>query len=87
MSDVLSRIADLHAQLATTYREMAEARPAQQPDRVVGLTEAAARLNMTRAWLSRRSNWERVGGYLDADRRIKFTVSSLDAYIRSAAAK
>ena len=49
------------------------------------LKDYAVRLGMTRAWLSRRANWQRVGGYRDADRRIKFTTSALAAYIRGRA--
>ena len=38
-------------------------------------------LGMTPAWLSRKANWQRVGGYLDQDRRIKFSMATLQAYI------
>jgi hypothetical protein len=84
----LERLADLHAQLAATYRELARQgqQGAQESDRVIGLAEAAARLGMTRTWLSRRANWSRVGGYRDADRRVKFAESALRAYLREAKA-
>ena len=80
--DLFARLADLHRKLAIVYAELAAQDPTPQADRVVGLAEAAVRLGMTRAWLSRRANWQRVGGYRDADRRIKFTTSALAAYIR-----
>ena len=80
-----ARISRLHAELADAYAELAAEAPAPQPDRVVGLREAAQRLSMTRAWLARRGNWQRVGGYLDADRRVKFTTAALAAYVKERA--
>jgi hypothetical protein len=82
------RLAELHEQLAATYRELAQqAGPREsESDSVIGLPEAAARLGMTRTWLSRRANWSRVGGYRDADRRVKFAESALRAYLREAKA-
>jgi hypothetical protein len=68
--------ADLRARLLTRH-------PASQPDRVLSLPEAAQRLGMTTAWLSRRGNWQRVGGYKDRDRKIKFPLSALEAYVRA----
>lgn len=67
--------ADLRARLLTR-------RPAPPPDRALTLDEAAGMLGMTRAWLSRKANWQRCGGYLDADRRIKFPMATLQAYIQ-----
>ena len=78
-----AQISKLHAELADAYAELAAQEPAPQTDRVVGLAEAAVRLGMTRAWLSRRANWKLVGGYLDQDRRVKFPMSALDAYSRA----
>jgi len=66
--------ADLRARLLTR-------RPAPPPDRALTLDEAAGILGMTRAWLSRKANWQRVGGYLDQNRRIKFSMATLQAYI------
>jgi hypothetical protein len=66
--------ADLRARLLTR-------RPAPPPDRALTLNEAAGMLGMTRAWLSRKANWQRVGGYLDQDRRIKFPMTRLQAYM------
>ncbi len=82
---LFARLADLYRELAVVYADLAAQAPTPQADRVVGLAEAAVRLGMTRAWLSRRANWQRVGGYRDADRRIKFTTSALAAYIRGRA--
>lgn len=49
-------------------------------DQRLTIPEAAKQLGMTVAWLERRANWERVGGYRDADGRVKFRQSVLDAY-------
>src|SRR5713101_4344694 len=56
---------------------------APQLDRSVGLAEAAQRLRMTNAYLSRRANWQKIGGYRDCDRRIKFPLSALEAWVRA----
>ena len=66
--------ADLRARLLTR-------RPAPPLDQALTLDEAAGMLGMTMAWLSRKANWQRVGGYLDQDRRIKFPMTRLQAYI------
>ena len=79
-----ARLAQLHADLAAVYADLAKQDPAgSDTDRVVGLIEAAARLGTSKAWLSRRSNWQRVGGYRDQDRRVKFTESALRAYVNA----
>ncbi len=72
-------IADLEAKLRA---RLLTRRNAPQPDRAVGLDEAAERLGMSKAWLSRRANWERVGGYRDHDRRIKFPLTAIQAHIQ-----
>lgn len=77
-----ARLAELHAALAEVYRDLAQRRPAV-PASVLTLREAAARLGMKHSWLSRRANWRRVGGYQDADRRVKFPLSALAEYIRT----
>ncbi len=75
-----TQVAELEASLRT--RILAR-RPASQPDRVLGLDEAAAMLSMSRAWLERKANWQRIpGAYRDQDRRVKFPLSALEAYIR-----
>jgi len=84
----LERLADLHAQLAEVYADLAkQERGCTQEsdrDRVIGLEEAAARLGTTRSWLRRRPNWSRIpGAYLGADRRIHFPVSALAAYVHA----
>jgi hypothetical protein len=67
--------ADLRARLLTR-------RPAPPPDRALTLNQAVKMLGCSRAWLERRANWERVGGYRDADRRVKFPLAVLQAHIR-----
>lgn len=75
------RLAELHAALAEVYAGLA--RETVEPDRVLTLREAAVKLGMTVSWLSRKTNWAKVGGYSDADRRVKFTLSTLEQYIRT----
>jgi hypothetical protein len=53
------------------------------PDSVLCLREAAKLLGMTEAWLQRRANWGKVGGYRDADSRIKFSRATLEAWLRA----
>lgn len=76
-----ARLAELHTALAAVYQNLARETPPAEPERALTLPEAAGKLGMSVAWLSRRANWSRVGGYLDADRRVKFAVSALDRYI------
>jgi hypothetical protein len=82
-ADAFTRLAELHAELSRVYAKLAAEAPVPEPERALTLVEAAERLGMSTAWLSRRANWSRVGGYRDADRRVKFAVSTLDRYIRS----
>jgi hypothetical protein len=52
-------------------------------ERALRLSDAAARLSMTRDSLYRK--WRRLpelGGYLDADNRVKFPASKVEQYIR-----
>jgi hypothetical protein len=76
-----ARLAELHAELARVYADLAQHPGPAGSDRVLTLPEAAAKLGMTVSWLSRRANWSIVGGYRDADRRVKFPMSALDRYI------
>lgn len=78
-----ARIATLHQALADAYATLAAEPSAPAPERVVGLAEAAQRLGMSRAWLSRRANWQRAGGWLGDDRRVHFTMAGLEAYVRA----
>jgi len=77
------RLAQLHADLAAVYADLAREPVAVEPERVLTLHEAAVKLGMTVSWLSRRANWEKVGGYSDTDRRVKFALSTLEQYIRT----
>ena len=70
------------ADLVIARRMTAAQAPRPSPDRAVGLEEAAGMLGMSKAWLQRKANWERVGGYRDADRRIKFSLATLQDHIR-----
>ena len=78
LDNLYTQVAALEADLRT---RLLTRRPAPPPDRALTLDQAAGMLGMTRAWLSRKANWQRVGGYLDQDRRIKFPMATLQAYI------
>jgi hypothetical protein len=83
-SSTLARLAQLHADLAAVYADLARQPVAVvEPERVLTLHEAAVKLGMTVSWLSRRANWAKVGGYSDTDRRVKFPLSTLEQYIRT----
>jgi hypothetical protein len=56
--------------------------PAREPDRVLGIDEAAARLGMTKDFLYRR--WPDLHlGYKDVDGHVKFTLSKIERYLRT----
>jgi hypothetical protein len=55
--------------------------PAREPDRVLGIDEAAARLGMTKDFLYRR--WADLHlGYKDVDGHVKFPLAKVERYIR-----
>ena len=68
---------DLEAHIAASLDRGAAVREAEEPDRAVGLTDAAAMLAIKRRTLEREPKWRLVGGYRDIDGRIKFRVSDL----------
>jgi len=74
-TQVVALEADLRARLLTR-------RSAPSPDRALTLDQAVKMLGCRRAWLGRKSNWAKYGGYLDQDRRVKFSEAALGAYIR-----
>jgi hypothetical protein len=49
--------------------------PAPEPDRAVGLEEASGLLGLSRDFLYR--HWKTLGGYKDADGRVRFTMSAI----------
>jgi hypothetical protein len=63
-------------------RALAAQHPPADPDRAVGLEEACRLLGMTKAYLERKTNWERLDGYRDVDRRVKFRLSVLQRHLR-----
>jgi hypothetical protein len=63
-------------------RRMTTAQAPPSLDRAVGLGEACTILGTTKAWLGRKANWAKCGGYLDADRHVKFSIATLQAYLR-----
>jgi len=50
-------------------------------DGAIGIAEAAITLGMKPNTLRRREKWEPIGGYRDADGRIKFTRAGLQRYL------
>lgn len=66
--------ADLRARLLAR-------RPIPPPDRALTLDQAVMMLGCSRAWLGRKANWTKYGGYLDLDRRVKFSEAALAAYV------
>jgi hypothetical protein len=56
--------------------------PAREPDRVLLIDEAAARLGMTKDFLYR--NWATLHlGYKDVDGHVKFPLSKVERYLRT----
>jgi hypothetical protein len=55
---------------------------AHEPDRAIGLDEAARILGMERRTLERKPMWQRLAGYKDVDGRVKFRVVDLHRHIR-----
>ncbi len=71
---------DLEAHIAASLDRgtaVREAEEPEEPDRAVGLTDAAAMLGIKRRTLEREPKWRLVGGYRDIDGRIKFRLSDL----------
>jgi hypothetical protein len=73
----IARISKLLTDLAKAFADLAAEEPAPQADRAVGLAEAAQRIGCTRAWLERRTNWQRCGGFKDLDGHVKFMLSDI----------
>ena len=80
LDDLYKQVAALEAQLRA---RLLTRRSAPVPDRALTLDQAVTMLGCSRAWLSRKSNWAKYGGYLDQDRRVKFSEAALGAYIRA----
>jgi hypothetical protein len=60
--------------------------PVAEPDRVVGIEEAAGMLGMSKDYLYR--NWSTLAvGYKDVDGHVKFPLSKIQRYIRSRAGR
>jgi hypothetical protein len=81
--ETAAQLAELHAELARVYQDLARETPVVDPERALTLPEAAEKLGMSVAWLSRRANWSRCGGFKDQDRRVKFPLSALDRYLKA----
>lgn len=84
-ADVARLEADLRARLFAFSVDDASP-PAPVGDRAVGLEEAARLLAMSTDSLYRK--WRSLGiGYKDADGRVKFSLSSVQRYIRARAGR
>jgi hypothetical protein len=79
--ETASRLAELHSALAEVYRDLAQD-PAGS-DRAVLLPEAARLLGMSLGWIARRENWQKAGGYRDADGRVKVPLSAISRYVQA----
>lgn len=72
--------ARLRARMLTARAQAEPALPAV-PDRAVGLEEASGLLGMSKDYLWR--HWQKLGGYKDEDRRVKFALSTLQRRLRA----
>jgi len=73
--------ADLWARIALSTDSAAPSRTPEEPDRAVGLEEAARILGMEKRTLERKPTWQRLAGYKDIDGRVKFRVADLRRHI------
>jgi hypothetical protein len=75
--------ADLSARvaMATDFEQHVDRR-AHEPDRAIGLDEAARILGMEKRTLERKPMWQRLAGYKDVDGRVKFRLVDLHRHIR-----
>jgi hypothetical protein len=74
--------ADLGARIAIGTDAGAEVgRTPEDPDRAVGLDEAAHVLGMEKRTLERKPTWQRLAGYKDVDGRVKFRLADLRRHI------
>jgi hypothetical protein len=80
---IAERLAALHRELAAVYQDLAKEQSPAGSDRVIGLPEAAIRLDVTVSWLCRAPNWRAVGGFKGPDRRVHFPLSVLEAAIKA----
>jgi hypothetical protein len=75
--------ADLGARVAMAADSEQHLDPAaDDPDRAIGLAEAAHILGMEKRTLERKSMWQRLAGYKDVDGRVKFRLADLHHHIR-----
>jgi hypothetical protein len=51
-----------------------------EPDRAVPLDEAVSLFGMTRAYLERKANYLKLGGFVDTDGRVKFLFSDIQRH-------
>jgi hypothetical protein len=75
--------ADLSARVAMaadSEQHLDQAAP--EPDRAIGLDEAAHILGMEKRTLERKPMWQRLAGYKDVDGRVKFRLADLYRHIR-----
>lgn len=83
---LLLRALTVIAACATAPAPETERPAVAEPDRVVGIDEAADLLHMTRDYLYR--NWSTLAvGYKDGDGHLKFPLSKIQRYIRSRAGR
>jgi hypothetical protein len=67
-------VGDLELEIA---RRSPDATSAVEPDRAVPLDEAVPLFGTTRSYLERKANYSKLGGFVDADGRVKFMLSGI----------
>ncbi len=89
LADLYMSIARLEALVRArllALRPDADRATGSEPDRALGIDEAAAMLQMTKDYLYR--SWSKLGlGFKDADGRVKFPLSRVQRYIRARAGR
>jgi hypothetical protein len=84
---VLARVAELHAELARAYADLAQQEPApgppQRPDEVVRIREACARMRWSYSWAVK--HWRALGGFKDADGGLKIRAAVLARHVQHGA--
>ena len=79
-SSALTRLSELHAELARVYAELAQQDPArigpeQPPDEVLRIREACRRKGWTYSWAVK--HWKALGGFKDVDGKLKNSLERL----------
>ena len=78
-----TRVAELHAELARAYADLAQQEPApdppQRPDEVVRIKEACARMRWSYSWAVK--HWRALSGFKDTDGGLKIRADVLARHV------